>query len=945
MSVRLTAAIALLLFSCRAFGAGALLRDLNPKDDEMLRRDLPALFKDNPDAATADEALRLLMARGTYENVFVERRADGTLEIIGKPVRTIEAIEFRGNDRLSEGELRELLEIKPGDRFDRKRAVASGEKMKQHYGESGFFNTIIEVSFDKQPSKNMKVVYTIQEKAPCIITGLEFETVNTDLKAKLQSRFRDLRRRRLTTDRARRLNNELNEFLIQNQYLTAEVNGPDATYNEDKTKAWLKFEVREPYRYEFYPSGFKWPDTMTSILHALDFQNKERKNVEPASEGAERLRRYFMERGYPNIAIETKVVNPAGTYLRRVTYNINQGPRVRIKAIEVQGRISRGSRYYQNYILENSSDLTSRGWYNRGDLEIGFKNLVTDLRNQGFLRARVLSSRVEFNDKRDKATVFLMLEEGPQTQIRALDFEGNKFFSSFELAQVTGLETNSPLHLNDFEASLETLKNFYADQGFLEMKLLNEKEDIIQYNEKGTQARILFRIYEGPRIRIHSIVVDGNTITKDRVILKEADLHVGDVLTPGMIDEATARLNKLGLFSRVDIHTVEEGTNVAERTLVITVADRDPGIFRVGPGVTNERNLTVRGFAGLSYSNLWGSGRGVSVRGEIKQNVAQINYPEHELTAGYLEPFLFNTRTRGRLSLTRAARVFDYRREEDYTLTQLTTTNRLETTAERDLTRHTKLTWKIWSIESNTDWERHFKCLTDEGKWDPNLGVCKGDTLQIGTIGPTIDIDYSDNRFLPTRGHITRLSVDYADEFLASSGGVNFIRTEGNFTYYQPLPLPHWVWANSIRGGYVANLSDKPDSGVPASYAFLLGGIYTVRGFDVASPNERIPKEGDDGFQRKLGYNQRVIKTDSHYYLFKSEMRFPLYNDHGGVVFYDGAAVRVSGYHFRRTYRDAVGFGYRYNTPVGPLALDFAFKIRPEEGESGFRFHLSIGTF
>jgi len=37
---------------------------------------------------------------------------------------------------------------------------------------------------------------------------------------------------------------------------------------------------------------------------------------------------------------------------------------------------------------------------------------VTELRNEGYLRARVLSSRVEFNDKRDKATIVLLLEEG-----------------------------------------------------------------------------------------------------------------------------------------------------------------------------------------------------------------------------------------------------------------------------------------------------------------------------------------------------------------------------------------------------------------------------------------------------------------------------------------------------------------------------------------------------
>lgn len=143
-------------------------------------------------------------------------------------------------------------------------------------------------------------------------------------------------------------------------------------------------------------------------------------------------------------------------------------------------------------------------------------------------------------------------------------------------------------------------------------------------------------------------------------MLKEAALKVGEVLTPDKIDEATARLNKLGLFSRADIRTLEEGTNVAERTLII-LAERDPGVFRFGAGVNNERNLTIRGFTGISYNNLAGTGRAVSTRLELKSNVAEVKYPEHEVSAGYLEPFLFNTRTRGRVNLTRSERVFEIR--------------------------------------------------------------------------------------------------------------------------------------------------------------------------------------------------------------------------------------------------------------------------------------------
>jgi outer membrane protein insertion porin family len=39
----------------------------------------------------------------------------------------------------------------------------------------------------------------------------------------------------------------------------------------------------------------------------------------------------------------------------------------------------------------------------------------------------------------------------------------------------------------------------------------------------------------------------------------------------------------------------------------------------------------------------------------------------------------------------------------------------------------------------------------------------------------------------------------------------------------------------------------------------------------------------------------------------------------------------------------SAGLGLRYNTPVGPLRLDYGFKLDREPGESKGEFHFSIG--
>ena len=956
--------ILLLAFPVLSHAATVSTRDLTAKDEEYLRKNLPKLFERDVDLATLDEAIRMLMSRGYYENVYIDRTQSGNYEVIGKPLRVIEELVFSGVHEVSESELRNLIDIKVGDRFDRKRAVAAGEKIKTYYGEHGFFNTIVELNFQKTSSKNIRLVFDIREQAPCLIKGLIFETPNTDLKQLLNSRFKTLIGRPLQTDRVQRMMHNLEALLIENRYLATEVVGPDARYNPEKTEAYLQIEVREPYRYEFFFEGNHFFST-ADIYRALDLNNRERKNVEPPSEGAERLRRAYLEKGFPAVQIETKVVNPPGSYLRRTYYTITEGSRVRIKTIVVQGRISRASKYYQDIILTNSGPLVAKGYYNRQDLETGFKNLITELRNQGYLRAKQLSSRIEFNESRTSVTVYLMLDEGPQTQIRSIDFKGNKYFSSFELAGVTGLETNTALKLTIFEESLQKLKDFYRNQGFLEMKLLNEGEDMIKYNDKGTQAMITFDIYEGPRIRVHAIVVEGNAQTQTRVILKEAGFELGEVLTPQKLDDATTRLRRLGLFTRVDIRTMEEGSNISERTLIISVTEGMPGDFVVGGGVTNERNLTLRGYTGASYYNLWGSARALSARAEVRSNVAKVKYPENEIQVGFMEPFLFNTRTRGRVSLTRKDYVYDYQEFQNdvaVNFTEIVVKNRADFFAERDLTQKLKLNYKVWSLESRENYERYSRCLPkpDDPKdvFNPLKGKCEPNIMQVGTTGPQFDLDYRDNAFMPTRGWFSRWSFDYSDPGIGSSRGVQFYKTDLEVRHYLPIANTNVIWANSIRGGYMRNLSGDEAGGIPSDYTFLLGGIYTIRGFDLSSPNERLPKDGDgvdsDGFGKewKLGTtNKKFNFPDSNFYLIKTELRFPIKDALGGVIFYDGGAVHVTGYRFRRPYRDAIGFGFRYNTPVGPFAGDIAFKINPEkktdtqDAESAYRIQISFGTF
>jgi outer membrane translocation and assembly module TamA len=70
------------------------------------------------------------------------------------------------------------------------------------------------------------------------------------------------------------------------------------------------------------------------------------------------------------------------------------------------------------------------------------------------------------------------------------------------------------------------------------------------------------------------------------------------------------------------------------------------------------------------------------------------------------------------------------------------------------------------------------------------------------------------------------------------------------------------------------------------------------------------------------------------------EYRFPIYGNFKGVVFNDNTFLKsdyMDGYD--KGYHSA-GFGLRYLTPIGPIAIDFGFDMSNPTSQYAFHFHV-----
>jgi outer membrane protein insertion porin family len=213
---------------------------------------------------------------------------------------------------------------------------------------------------------------------------------------------------------------------------------------------------------------------------------------------------------------------------------------------------------------------------------------------------------------------------------------------------------------------------------------------------------------------------------------------------------------------------------------------------------------------------------------------------------------------------------------------------------------------------------------------NPTTGAQDGALLALAGDARLVRVD---DQLNPSRGYLAAISLEQAGGWLP--GSYNYFSTIGEVRGYY---TPHERVTVAARARYGAIAPFGPASDVPFFKRFFLGGATSLRGW---GRYEVAPLSGSG---LPLGGNS----------LFESsvEVRAQVWGNLGLVAFVDAGTVWSEAWsaRFGDLLYDA-GPGVRYETPIGPLRLDFAYQLRQLEGlridgelqKRPWRIHFSIG--
>ncbi len=136
------------------------------------------------------------------------------------------------------------------------------------------------------------------------------------------------------------------------------------------------------------------------------------------------------------------------------------------------------------------------------------KNLAQDIKKvfgMGFFE----DVRVEAQDRADGKEIIFKVKE--KSTVRIINVKGNNVFKDDEIRENLDIRTGSILNLFQINNNIERIETIYKEKNYHNVKVSYEIEEL-----ENNQADLTFTIDEGEKLRVRSIVFEGNDTYSDK---------------------------------------------------------------------------------------------------------------------------------------------------------------------------------------------------------------------------------------------------------------------------------------------------------------------------------------------------------------------------------------------------------------------------------------------
>jgi outer membrane protein insertion porin family len=618
-------------------------------------------------------------------------------------------------------------------------------------------------------------------------------------------------------------------------------------------------------------------------------------------------------------------------------------------------------------------------------LEIDIAAIRDAYRKKGYAEAAVTATYREISPT--EVEVVYEINEGPKARVREVTVENNIGLSDSAIRKSMKLKGRflwfgSLFDDEVFKQDLDTIKNAYADHGYIDAQIADAKTEF--YGE-GAKVRLKIVVDEGAQYFVDSTEVEGNTVFDDSRLLALMRTTPGSYYNRSQVEHdafeiqdfyadqgyilanakprlaidkqkkeigITYQVNERELMyvAKVDVKgNVKTKDAVIRRELTIVPGDRfDGGKIRrsrqkllntqyykdvaVGTEATEQpqhRDLTFE--VEEQKTGQFNFGVGYSSNDAL---IGQI-----QITQNNFDLFNFPTFTGAGQKLSIAAMPGTVLDEYSISLTDpyfmgypfaagfdvYFTDREFDEYDQRTVGGGLRLGKRVTDYSSvGLSYTLASYDISSVDDTAPQTIKDEEGTRTKSSMTASFTNDTRDSFIDPATGHRYTASLELAGgPFFAET---DFVKLAGEARWFRPVG-EKFILMTRLEAGAVEEYGDSDI--VPVFERFFAGGSSSVRGYDYRDVG---PRENDD----PIGGKAKLEGT--------LELSYPVLDIIKAYGFFDfGQVWRDIGDVGQGKINTAIGVGVGLRTPVGPIRLDFGVPLNPDDDQGSGRVHFTTG--
>ncbi len=656
-----------------------------------------------------------------------------------------------------------------------------------------------------------------------------------------------------------------------------------------------------------------------------------------------------------------------------VIYRVNEGDKTKIASINFVGNFTFSERRLREVISTKQSNflsfLQSNDVYDPNRLSADEEALRTFYFNKGFADFQVLSSTADLDEVNNEYNITITLEEGARYTFGNIDVDSTvPGLDPSGLPELFETIPGEEYSAEKVEETILAITERVSENGFAFVEVVPRGNRNFETNT----IDVVYLVDEGARVFIEDIVILGNDRTRDYVIRREFDISEGDAYNKVLVNKTRDRIQGLGFFQSVDVST-QPGSGPDRVRVIVNVVEQSTGDISLSGGYSSNGGAT--GQISLTERNFLGRGQFLRVALNSGEDETGYNF-------SFREPYFLGYRVSAGVSLS--ATESDETDDRQYAidsqsgrlsfgipLTEDLNTSVFYTFRNTDTSANSALIDPGDDANLDTDMDGNNDFLEDgkQGNENNELSSALFDDLGEYTasgFGFSLVYNTLDDTQNPREG----IRASWRQTFYGAGGDARFSETIISLVGYHLLSEEEdIVLFGRVRGGHKEQFSGDGTNSITDTLRTVdnfQARSGTIRGFDSFGYGPRDPLTGDPlGGQTywnataeilfPLPFVPRTIGLRGAFFADAGQIMTPgdgaiaaiveagtngIEDAMGTLSVFDDPQGQLES----DSIRASVGASVIWDSPFGPLRLDYAVPIASESFDEIQEFSFGVSS-